>query len=101
MSATTRPVRVCVMLSRWPQSRIFGRVATFAAPFSARKKRQCTAGAFECKALSRLGVFMRRYEIREPKGIAAIQCVDCDPPRPGPGQILIDMKAWSLNYRDL
>jgi NADPH:quinone reductase-like Zn-dependent oxidoreductase len=44
---------------------------------------------------------MRRYEIREPKGIAAIQLVEAETPRPGPGQILVDMKAWSLNYRDL
>lgn len=44
---------------------------------------------------------MRRYEIVEPKGIAGIRCVDVAMPRPGPGQVLIDMKAWSLNYRDL
>jgi NADPH:quinone reductase-like Zn-dependent oxidoreductase len=44
---------------------------------------------------------MRRYEIREPKGIASLQIVDVESPRPGPGQVLVDMKAWSLNYRDL
>jgi NADPH:quinone reductase-like Zn-dependent oxidoreductase len=44
---------------------------------------------------------MRRYEIREPKGIASLECVERDEPRPGPGQVLVDMKAWSLNYRDL
>src|SRR5690242_7547015 len=44
---------------------------------------------------------MRRYEIREPKGIASIQLVEVETPRPGPGQILLEMKAWSLNYRDL
>src|SRR5687768_17622709 len=44
---------------------------------------------------------MRRYEIREPKGIASIESVDVEAPRPGPGQVLIEMKAWSLNYRDL
>src|SRR5262245_55061467 len=44
---------------------------------------------------------MRRYEIREPKGIASLQLVEAESPRPGPGQVLIDMKAWSLNYRDL
>lgn len=44
---------------------------------------------------------MRRYEIHEPKGIASLQCVEVEAPRPGPGQVLIDMKAWSLNYRDL
>jgi NADPH:quinone reductase-like Zn-dependent oxidoreductase len=44
---------------------------------------------------------MRRYEIREPKGIASIQSVEVEAPRPGPGQVLVEMKAWSLNYRDL
>ena len=44
---------------------------------------------------------MRRYEISEPKGIGALQSLERDSPRPGPGQVLIEMKAWSLNYRDL
>jgi NADPH:quinone reductase-like Zn-dependent oxidoreductase len=44
---------------------------------------------------------MLRYEIREPKGIDSIQCVDVPEPKPGPGEVLIEMKAWSLNYRDL
>jgi len=44
---------------------------------------------------------MRRYEIREPKGISGIECVEREALRPGPGQVLVDMKAWSLNYRDL
>jgi NADPH:quinone reductase-like Zn-dependent oxidoreductase len=44
---------------------------------------------------------MRRYEIREPKGIASLQLCEVENPRPGPGQVLVDMKAWSLNYRDL
>lgn len=44
---------------------------------------------------------MRRYEIREPKGIASISLTEVDTPKPGPGQVLLDMKAWSLNYRDL
>src|SRR5262245_9450347 len=44
---------------------------------------------------------MRRYEIREPKGIASLECLDREEPRPGPGQVLVEMKAWSLNYRDL
>jgi NADPH:quinone reductase-like Zn-dependent oxidoreductase len=44
---------------------------------------------------------MRRYEIREPKGITSLRLVEFENPRPGPGQVLLDMKAWSLNYRDL
>jgi NADPH:quinone reductase-like Zn-dependent oxidoreductase len=44
---------------------------------------------------------MRRYQIREPKGIGSIECVEVPSPRPGPGEVSIEMKAWSLNYRDL
>jgi NADPH:quinone reductase-like Zn-dependent oxidoreductase len=44
---------------------------------------------------------MRRYEIREPKGIASLSLCEVENPKPGPGQVLLDMKAWSLNYRDL
>jgi NADPH:quinone reductase-like Zn-dependent oxidoreductase len=44
---------------------------------------------------------MRRYQIREPKGIGSLECVEVPSPRPGPGQVLVEMKAWSLNYRDL
>ncbi|HTV23990.1 MAG TPA: NAD(P)-dependent alcohol dehydrogenase [Polyangiaceae bacterium] len=44
---------------------------------------------------------MRRYEIREPKGIGSVLCHEVEAPRPGPGQVLVEMKAWSLNYRDL
>lgn len=44
---------------------------------------------------------MRRYEIREPKGITSIVSHDVAEPRPGPGEVLVEMKAWSLNYRDL
>jgi NADPH:quinone reductase-like Zn-dependent oxidoreductase len=44
---------------------------------------------------------MRRYEIREPKGIGSLECVEVASPSPGPGQVLVEMKAWSLNYRDL
>ena len=44
---------------------------------------------------------MRRYEIREPKGIASLQCVEFEARAPGVGEVLVEMKAWSLNYRDL
>ena len=44
---------------------------------------------------------MRRYEIREPKGITSLSLCEVENPKPGPGQVLLDMKAWSLNYRDL
>lgn len=34
-------------------------------------------------------------------GIENLQVIDRPEPRPGPGQVLVKMKAWSLNYRDL
>jgi NADPH:quinone reductase-like Zn-dependent oxidoreductase len=34
-------------------------------------------------------------------GIESLQVVDRPEPRPGTGQVLLKMKAWSLNYRDL
>ncbi|MSQ93329.1 MAG: NAD(P)-dependent alcohol dehydrogenase [Gemmataceae bacterium] len=34
-------------------------------------------------------------------GIENLQIIDRPEPTPGPGQVLLKMKAWSLNYRDL
>jgi NADPH:quinone reductase-like Zn-dependent oxidoreductase len=34
-------------------------------------------------------------------GIDALTLGEADTPRPGPSQILVRMRAWSLNYRDL
>ncbi|MBI3824000.1 MAG: NAD(P)-dependent alcohol dehydrogenase [Planctomycetes bacterium] len=34
-------------------------------------------------------------------GIDNLQTIDRPEPTPGPGQVLLKMKAWSLNYRDL
>ena len=43
---------------------------------------------------------MKAYEIQQ-FGIADLTMVDRPDPEPGPGQVLLAMKAWSLNYRDL
>ncbi len=43
---------------------------------------------------------MRAYEISS-FGVENLALADQPEPTPGPGQVLIDMKAWSLNYRDL
>jgi NADPH:quinone reductase-like Zn-dependent oxidoreductase len=43
---------------------------------------------------------MRTYELRG-KGIATLSLVDRPAPRPGPGQVLVRVRAASLNYRDL
>jgi NADPH:quinone reductase-like Zn-dependent oxidoreductase len=45
---------------------------------------------------------MKAYSLVEPgKGIEAWQLVDLPEPTPGPGEVLIKVRATSLNYRDL
>ena len=44
---------------------------------------------------------MKAYEIYEPFGIDALTLVDRPEPQPGPGQVLVRIRAVSLNYRDL
>lgn len=44
---------------------------------------------------------MRRYMITPGAGIDSLTLVDCPRPEPGPGQLLVALKAASLNYRDL
>jgi len=44
---------------------------------------------------------MKVYEIREPKGIESLVMAEQEDPRPGYGEVLVRMKAASLNYRDL
>lgn len=44
---------------------------------------------------------MRALNVQAPWGLDAIKIVDLPDPKPGPGQVLVRMKAVSLNYRDL
>ena len=44
---------------------------------------------------------MRTYLAQEPFGLDALTMVDRPIPAPGPGQVLVRMRAASLNYRDL
>lgn len=44
---------------------------------------------------------MKAYELQHKTGLDNVTRVDRDDPKPGPGQVLIRTKAWSLNYRDL
>src|SRR5438874_11909048 len=44
---------------------------------------------------------MRLYEIRETKGIDSLIPIERPTPKPGPGEVLIRVRAVSLNYRDL
>ena len=43
---------------------------------------------------------MRAYRVDSPDGIAALKLVNLPDPTPGPGEVLIGVKACSLNYRD-
>ena len=44
---------------------------------------------------------MKLYEIAEPKGIESLKLSERPTPRPGPGEVLMRVRAVSLNYRDL
>ena len=44
---------------------------------------------------------MRALSVAEPWGLEAIQVVEAADPAPGPGEVLVRMRAVSLNYRDL
>jgi len=44
---------------------------------------------------------MRAYELRPIQSLDSLTLVERPDPRPGPGQVRIALKAWSLNYRDL
>jgi NADPH:quinone reductase-like Zn-dependent oxidoreductase len=44
---------------------------------------------------------MRAYQIQSDGGIDALALVERPSPQPGPGEILVRMKASALNYRDL
>ena len=44
---------------------------------------------------------MKAFEIHPGFGFDNLKLVDKPEPQPGVGQVLVAMKAWSLNYRDL
>ena len=44
---------------------------------------------------------MRAFEIRSADGIDALHLADRPSPEPGAGEVLVRMRATSLNYRDL
>jgi NADPH:quinone reductase-like Zn-dependent oxidoreductase len=52
------------------------------------------AGSQEKKA-------MKAYEIAEPKGIDSLKLVERATPKPSPNEVLMRVRATSLNYRDL
>jgi NADPH:quinone reductase-like Zn-dependent oxidoreductase len=44
---------------------------------------------------------MRAIQVSEPWGVDRVEVVERPEPKPGHGQVLVRMKAVSLNYRDL
>ncbi len=44
---------------------------------------------------------MRAYQLQEATGADGLRQVDLSDPMPGPGQVLVRVRAVSLNYRDL
>jgi NADPH:quinone reductase-like Zn-dependent oxidoreductase len=44
---------------------------------------------------------MKLYEITDPKGIDSLKLSERPTPKPGPGEVLVRVRATSLNYRDL
>jgi NADPH:quinone reductase-like Zn-dependent oxidoreductase len=44
---------------------------------------------------------MKLYEITEPKGIDSLRLIERPTPKPGLGEVLVRVRATSLNYRDL
>src|SRR5688572_4330923 len=44
---------------------------------------------------------MQVHEIQGSFGIDTLTRGERPDPKPGPGQVVVRMKAWSLNYRDL
>src|SRR5438270_2399134 len=44
---------------------------------------------------------MRALSVSEPWGLDQIKVVEAADPAPGPGEVLVRMRAVSLNYRDL
>jgi NADPH:quinone reductase-like Zn-dependent oxidoreductase len=44
---------------------------------------------------------MRVWTVPKPAGIDSLVLTERSTPRPGPGEVLVHMRAASLNYRDL
>lgn len=44
---------------------------------------------------------MKAWQITEFTGPTGLRCVELPDPKPGPGEVLVKMRAVSLNYRDL
>src|SRR5437660_3544250 len=46
-------------------------------------------------------IFMRLVRLRAPGGLENLKLVEEDPPKPGPGELLVRIRANSLNFHDV
>src|SRR5256886_17676827 len=53
------------------------------------------------KAAEQGAAAMQAYEVREAAGIEGLDRVERPIPQPGPGEVLVRIRAVTLNYRDL
>jgi len=44
---------------------------------------------------------MKAYELQDTSGLAGMKLVEMPVPQPGIGQVLVRIRAVTLNYRDL
>ena len=44
---------------------------------------------------------MKVYELQNSFGLDSLRLTERPQPQPGEGQVLVKMRTWSLNYRDL
>src|SRR5208283_2923934 len=54
----------------------------------------------EDKNMMSKGVFMRLVRLRAPGGLENLKLIEEDPPKPRPGEVLVRIRASSLNFHD-
>ena len=55
----------------------------------------------QCFEQIKTETLMNAFEIRDSFGVDSLKLVERPDPCAGPGQVLLKMKAFSVNYRDL
>ena len=75
------------MLGRTPMGHVRGRILI---------------GTFvDRQVLSQRRIQLRAYQITDYTGVDSLACVEVPDGEPGPGEIKVNIKASSINYRDL
>ncbi len=62
---------------------------------------QASAGSEAGRTPGDVQQTMRAWQVGDQQGIASLTAVERSVPQPGPGEVLIDVKASALNHRDL